>query len=162
MSIIWGELLKTFHERLQECRKRKSLTQRQLASLLGITERSFQRYELGEREPNIAGLIRLADILEVDLNYLVGREEVTSVTKINFIDLSAPTAHSLLTVEKGHIPRVGEWIEVDDKDGWAQVYEVTQVLHSSKNNTTDVFVENPQPAEKVRTNLHQKTLQKYS
>ena len=65
----------TFHERLQECRKKKSLTQRKFASLLEITERSYQRYELGEREPNIQTLIKIADFLDVDMNYLVGRSD---------------------------------------------------------------------------------------
>jgi transcriptional regulator with XRE-family HTH domain len=67
--------LHKFSERLQECRRSLSLTQQYVAIFLGITERSFQRYEAGEREPNISGLIRLANLFDVSLDYLCGRTD---------------------------------------------------------------------------------------
>jgi transcriptional regulator with XRE-family HTH domain len=64
--------LSVFSERLQSIRTQKSLTQKQLAQQLEITERSYQRYELGEREPNINTLVQIANILDADLNFLLG------------------------------------------------------------------------------------------
>ena len=38
--------------------------------------RAYQRYEYGQREPQLAVLIRMADFYGVSLDYLVGRSDV--------------------------------------------------------------------------------------
>ena len=53
-----------FSERVKELRKAKGLTQRKTADALGITERSYQRYE-AENNPNNDTLIKLADFFNV-------------------------------------------------------------------------------------------------
>ena len=63
--------LSCFHEKLRDCR----LSQKELADLLGISERGYRHYELGSREPDIEGLIALADFFDVSLDYLVGRSD---------------------------------------------------------------------------------------
>jgi transcriptional regulator with XRE-family HTH domain len=50
-------------------------TQRAIAELLGVSERAYQHYEAGTREPNIASLVALADYFDVSIDYLVGRLE---------------------------------------------------------------------------------------
>lgn len=62
-----------FNECLKSQRESSGYTQKQLAELLDIAPRSYQRYELGEREPNIETLIKLADIFQISLDDLVGR-----------------------------------------------------------------------------------------
>ena len=64
-----------FAVRLKELRLSKSLTQKQLASDLGMSERGIQHYECGTREPSMAALIALADFFDVSLDYLVGRSD---------------------------------------------------------------------------------------
>ncbi|WP_258088149.1 helix-turn-helix domain-containing protein [Weissella fangxianensis] len=61
--------------RLKELRKAKGLTQHQLANELGISQQSYARYEKGDREPNIATLIKLADYFDVSVDYLIGHEK---------------------------------------------------------------------------------------
>ena len=61
--------------RLRELRITSKTPQKQLADLLGTTVRAIAYYETGEREPNIAGLIALADFFGVSLDYLVGRTD---------------------------------------------------------------------------------------
>ena len=63
-----------FSERVKELRKAKKMTQRQVADALGITERSYQRYE-AENNPNTETLIRLADFFDVSTDYLLGRSD---------------------------------------------------------------------------------------
>ena len=63
-----------FSERVKELRKSKGLTQRQMAAALGITERSYQRYE-AENNPNNDTLIKLADFFNVSTDYLLGRSD---------------------------------------------------------------------------------------
>lgn len=60
-------------ERLKECRKEKGYTQLQAAIYCDITEKTYQNYELMTREPKIEILIRIADLYDVSIDYLVGR-----------------------------------------------------------------------------------------
>lgn len=62
-------------ERLKECRKEKGYTQLQAAIYCDITEKTYQNYELMTREPKIEILIRIADLYDVSIDYLVGRTD---------------------------------------------------------------------------------------
>ena len=72
--------------RLKELREAKGLTQEELADLMGVVPRQYQRYERGEGEPKLAGWIFLADFYDVSLDYLVGRSEETA--PVNFEEKS--------------------------------------------------------------------------
>jgi len=61
--------------RLKELRQQSNASQQELADLLGVSTRAWRFYESGDREPNIAGLISLADYFNVSLDYLVGRSD---------------------------------------------------------------------------------------
>ena len=68
--------------RLKELRQSRGLKQTDMAEIMGIVPRQYQRYERGEGEPSLAGWIFLADFFDVSLDYLVGRsnqrkEEIT-------------------------------------------------------------------------------------
>lgn len=65
-----------FAARIKEIRKAKKLTQKQMAELLGTTERNYQYYESGAREPNLETFVTISDVLEVSTDYLVGRSDV--------------------------------------------------------------------------------------
>ena len=62
-----------FPARLKAIRRQRGKTQRELAEYLGMTIRSYQFYEGGEREPPIDKLIAIADYLDVSIDELVGR-----------------------------------------------------------------------------------------
>lgn len=64
-----------FNVRLREMRMKRGFTQQRLSDLLGIAIRSYQCYETGTRTPNYKLLIRIADTLDVSLDYLLGRDE---------------------------------------------------------------------------------------
>ena len=63
----------SFHEQLKELRKMHHFTQKQMATLLSITERAYRNYELGRNEPSISDLVQMADVFNVSLDYLVDR-----------------------------------------------------------------------------------------
>lgn len=65
----------TFSGRLLQLRKSKGLSQESVAKEAGITSRTYQRYESGEREPVVSVLIRMADLYGVSIDYLVGRAD---------------------------------------------------------------------------------------
>ena len=60
--------------RINELRTSRNLLQQTVSEDLGISLKSFQRYERGEREPTSSTLLALADYFNVPLDYLVGRD----------------------------------------------------------------------------------------
>lgn len=66
--------MKIFGKRLREVRKSKKLTQQEIAELLGVKQNTYSDWENGKTEPSFENLIKLADLLEVTLDWLFGRE----------------------------------------------------------------------------------------
>ena len=66
-------------ERLKQCRKEKGFTQREVAIYCDITEKTYQNYELMTRDPKVEILLKIADVFEVSLDYLLGRTEKKQV-----------------------------------------------------------------------------------
>ena len=66
----------SFGERLLETRKRKGLSQEELATTLGTKGPAIGRYERGTAKPTIEVASKLANILEVSLDYLVGNSDM--------------------------------------------------------------------------------------
>ncbi len=66
----------SFKNRLRDMRVQAGITQKGLASAVGITERSIQNYELGTRKPNNMEVVqKIADALHTTTEYLLGSEE---------------------------------------------------------------------------------------
>ena len=64
-----------FHIRLKEIREKSGKLQREAADAAGVQPRTYQFYESGRNEPNIAKLIALADFFDVSLDFLMGRSD---------------------------------------------------------------------------------------
>jgi len=64
-----GEFSKVF----RTLRQRDHLTQEQLAKKLEISKSAISMYENGNREPDLETLERIADLFQVDIDYLIGR-----------------------------------------------------------------------------------------
>ncbi|MDE6473626.1 MAG: helix-turn-helix transcriptional regulator [Clostridia bacterium] len=67
--------MQIFQERLLEQRKLYKMTQQQVAEYLHITQPSYIRYENGSAEPCLENLVKLADLFDVSLDFLLGRTE---------------------------------------------------------------------------------------
>ena len=65
-------------QRIKLLRKRKGLNQKELASILGKSLRTVQKYETGEIEVSIAVVNQLADILESIPTFILGYEANTA------------------------------------------------------------------------------------
>lgn len=63
-----------FPKRLRQCRMKRGLTQQVMSELLNISLNAYQKYEQAERSPSFEILIHIADILDVSLDYLFGRD----------------------------------------------------------------------------------------
>ena len=58
--------------RLKLLRKELKKTQTDIANVLGITVSAYGNYELGQREPDNANLVKLARYFNVSTDYLLG------------------------------------------------------------------------------------------
>lgn len=59
--------------RLYDLREDHDLTQKALASRLGVHPNAYRRYEKGQRDIPVALLVQLADLYRVSTDYLLGR-----------------------------------------------------------------------------------------
>ena len=69
--------------KIREARKEKSLRQKDLADLVHVSLQTISGYETGYAQPPIDILIKLADVLEVSTDYLLGRENDIGLVEIN-------------------------------------------------------------------------------
>lgn len=67
-----SEKLNKFSERLKELRNERNMTRQALADELHISVRLVGYWENGQRECSLDMLIKLAKILDSDVNYLIG------------------------------------------------------------------------------------------
>lgn len=63
-----------FKDNLRALRKSKGLTQDELARAVGITASSICQYEIGKRQPDHEGLLRIAKTLDTTVGELLGEE----------------------------------------------------------------------------------------
>ncbi|MGG2466367.1 XRE family transcriptional regulator [Paraclostridium bifermentans] len=52
--------------KIKEARKKKGLTQSELAEKIGLTKHAIAKYEQGQREPNLTTLTKIIDELDLD------------------------------------------------------------------------------------------------
>ena len=64
-----------YYKRLRELREDHDLSQRKLASLLGLTQPQYFRYEQGYRDLPTDILIRLANLYGTSTDYILGRTD---------------------------------------------------------------------------------------
>ena len=62
-------------ENLRIARKHRNMTQLQVANCLGISRSAYSHYETGFRDPDTDNLVRLADLLGVSVEFLLGIDE---------------------------------------------------------------------------------------
>lgn len=66
----------TFGERLTQVRKRKDLSQAEVGKKIGINGDAYGRYERNEVKPTIEMAVKIAQALEVSLDFLTGNSDV--------------------------------------------------------------------------------------
>lgn len=78
---------------ISELRKNKNLTQKELASILNVTDKAISRWETGKGLPDITMLIPLSEALEISVNELLKGEKTktdksTEEALKNIVELS--------------------------------------------------------------------------
>ena len=95
MMITWtaqGIEMEEFSKNLKTFRNARGLNQNQVAALLSVSPRVYNRWERGSAVPRLDTLVRLADIFNVTLDELSGRKEPQEHDEIK---VRNPKLHSL-------------------------------------------------------------------
>lgn len=103
--------MSNFKEILKEERVKANLKQSELGERVDVTAQAISLYELGNREPKIGTLIALADLFDVSIDYLVGRE-TQEMKQSNF--------------EEEHLMQMFRALSDDNKE---KVIAITKTLH---------------------------------
>lgn len=81
--------MKSFAEKLKEARVSLGISQTELGKTVGVSQRSIQAYENGEKTPRQATMAKLAKFLKVSVKFLTDEEcddPVAEIEKDNYID----------------------------------------------------------------------------
>ena len=70
-----------FHEKLQELRKQKGLTQEELAQALYVSRTAVSKWELGKGYPSIDSLKAIAKFFGVSLDALLSSEQALTIAE---------------------------------------------------------------------------------
>ena len=62
-----------FKDMLKYLRTRDGYSQMELAKKIGVSKSTISMYELGNREPDFETLETIADLFNVDMNFLLGK-----------------------------------------------------------------------------------------
>ena len=64
-----------FKDRLNGCRLESGMSQTDVARVLNITRQAYNHYETGQRQPPQDVLIKLADLFNASVDYILGRTD---------------------------------------------------------------------------------------
>jgi len=65
----------TLGEKVTKLRKEKKLSQIDVANAIGVSRDAISKYERGDIVPSVENAKKMADVLDVSLDYLVSQEE---------------------------------------------------------------------------------------
>ena len=68
-----------FGQKIQELRKAKGLTQAKLAELVDMHEKHISRIESGKYLPNFDNLIKILNVLNVDIEKITQNEKLNTI-----------------------------------------------------------------------------------
>lgn len=97
-----------FHERLKSARKNKGLLQNEAAQKVGIRNNTLSQYESGERQPDFDTLVKLADLYDVTVDYLLkgtNSKEEKMNENLFFFDIEGLTEEEIEDIKR-HIEYV--------------------------------------------------------
>lgn len=86
-----------FGKMLHDLRKRRRMTQKQLADKLGVTEATISRYESNTATPPLDTLRSIAAIMNVSLDELLGTEQHFTVSVFGLTEQQNEIIRSLIS-----------------------------------------------------------------
>lgn len=81
-------------ERIRYFRKKRNMTQKELAAAIGLGDSAIRNYELGNRFPNEAVILKIAEVLTVD-PYLLYPIDITDMNSFMHILMDAEQVYGI-------------------------------------------------------------------
>lgn len=89
-----------FNNKLYELRKKKGLSQEELANKVNVSRQTVSKWEIGDSTPDMEKLIALSDLFEISLDELMtGKIPVTSENASNKSEIVNVLEEKVLTPE---------------------------------------------------------------
>lgn len=106
-----------FHERLKTIREHKNIKQNAAAEKIGIKNNTLSSYESGDRKPDYDTLIKLADLYDVSVEYLLRGKSIEKEESGNlfFFDMEGLTNEEIEDIKR-HIEYV-KWKAQQERGG---------------------------------------------
>ena len=73
-----------FNENLKTARERRGISQKDMAEQIGVAKSTYSLYESGNREPNVQTIKKIADVLNVSADELLGLDEEPQTIAAHF------------------------------------------------------------------------------
>ena len=73
-----------FNENLKIARERRGFSQKDVAEKIGVAKSTYSLYESGNREPNVQTIKKIADLLKISADELLGLDEEVSTIAAHF------------------------------------------------------------------------------
>lgn len=90
--------MRNFGQRLSGVLHQKKMEQRELAEVLGVTNRAVSAYVTGKSYPKMEHFIKMADYLDVSTDFLLGFTK--NQKGIPFEDKTDPLKDDILTIKR--------------------------------------------------------------
>lgn len=87
-----------FNENLKIAREQRGLSQKDVAEKIGVAKSTYSLYESGNREPNVQTIKKIADVLDVSADELLGIPS-TQTTRAAHFDGTEYTEEQLDRIE---------------------------------------------------------------
>jgi len=120
----WFELIKMtkFKEQLKSLRELRDMTQVRLAKLLEVDPKVYNRWERGLVIPKFESMVKLADVLQVTLDELVGRVDISNDIKIHNLEL-----HQLCQ-QADHLPDTDQQVLIQVIDSLVKRSNISRMM----------------------------------
>ncbi|WP_404455237.1 helix-turn-helix domain-containing protein [Oceanobacillus kapialis] len=111
--------------KLENLREKAGYTQKQMSYKLGYSENTFGKYERENMNPSLETLVKIADIFQVSLDYLLRDEEPTLVKDcrsmqeiLNLLEKAGLKKQTLLNVNNWSLLSNEDLKELYDQFNW--------------------------------------------
>jgi len=117
--------------RIQELRKEANLTQKELASKVGVTDAAINKYEKGYMKPKIDKLEIMADIFGVTVDYINGTSNAKISNEMRDLMVAANSSSSYFkTNDENEVSLLYNYRKLNDigkKEARKQINNLTKI-----------------------------------
>lgn len=95
-------------ERIKYLREKNGLTQKDVATRLGVESAAISKYELDMKEPNIEAIKKLANLFNVSIDYLLGRTLDVFVNENDRLNMDISIIQEKFNIAKNKIKNLND------------------------------------------------------